>query len=145
MVDADGLTLLPAFIDPHVHLRTPGQEHEEDHRDGHGGRCGGRFLRTILAMPNTDPVVDSAAVLHSLHERAALEARRRASASSAPSRSASSASSSRELGELADAGAVGFSDDGRPVELSAALLRRALQYASTTGPRALAALRGLSP
>ena len=109
----------------------PAQEHKEDLATGtRGGRR--RRLRDVLAMPNTDPVVDTAA-----GARVAARARRArgaacASASSAPSRSGQRGEQLRRLGELADYGAVGFSDDGRPV-LAASLLRRALQYAATTG------------
>ena len=60
MVDAEGMRAVPAFFDPHVHLRTPGGEDVEDIETGSraaaaGGYCG------ILAMPNTKPPVDSAA------------------------------------------------------------------------------------
>jgi dihydroorotase len=68
------LRLLPAFFDPHVHLRTPGQEHKEDLDSGTraaaaGGYCG------VIAMPNTDPVLDSAPLLRSLRDAAARQAR----------------------------------------------------------------------
>ena len=130
VVEADGCTLLPAFIDPHVHLRTPGQEHKEDLATGTAAAAAGGYC-SVLAMPNTDPVVDTPQVLDSLHERAAIDARVRVgflAAISAGLRGEQLA----PLGELADHGACGYSDDGRPV-LSASLLRRALQYASTTG------------
>ncbi|MDX6619983.1 MAG: dihydroorotase [Gaiellales bacterium] len=130
VVEAGGCTLLPAFIDPHVHLRTPGQEHKEDLATGTAAAAAGGYC-TVLAMPNTDPVVDTPQVLDSLHERAAVDARVRVgflAAISAGLRGEQLA----PLGELADHGACGYSDDGRPV-LSASLLRRALQYGATTG------------
>ena len=74
VIDGDGCTLLPAFIDPHVHLRTPGQEHKEDLATGTAAAAAGGYCY-VLAMPNTDPVVDTPQVLDSLHERAALDAR----------------------------------------------------------------------
>ena len=74
VIEAAGSTLLPAFIDPHVHLRTPGQEHKEDLATGTAAAAAGGYC-TVLAMPNTDPVVDSPQVLDSLHERAATDAR----------------------------------------------------------------------
>jgi dihydroorotase len=129
-VDGDGLTLLPALIDPHVHLRTPGQEHEEDIASGTAAAAAGGFS-VILAMPNTDPVVDSASVLQSLHERAASEAAVSVGFLGAISLG-QRGEQLAELGAMADAGAVGYSDDGHPVE-SAGLLRRAFQYASITG------------
>jgi dihydroorotase len=130
IVEADGLTLLPAFVDPHVHLRTPGQEHEEGIDSGTAAAAAGGFA-TILAMPNTDPVVDSASVMQSLHERAASEAVVAVGFLGAISLG-QRGEQLAELGALADAGAVGYSDDGHPVE-RAGLLRRAFQYASITG------------
>ena len=130
ILEAEGRTLLPAFIDPHVHLRTPGQEHEEDIATGTAAAAAGGF-GAVLAMPNTDPVVDSASILQALHERAASEAAVAVGFLGAISLG-QRGEQLAELGALADAGAVGFSDDGHPVE-SAGLLRRAFQYASITG------------
>ncbi len=130
VVDGGGCTLLPAFIDPHVHLRTPGQEHKEDLATGTAAAAAGGYC-SVLAMPNTDPVVDTPQVLDSLHERAALDARVRVGFLAAISLG-QNGEQLAPLGELADHGACGYSDDGRPV-LSASLLRRALQYAATTG------------
>ena len=66
--------LLPAFVDPHVHLRTPGQEHKEDLETGTRAAAAGGF-GAVIAMPNTDPVLDSAPLLRSLRDAAAREAR----------------------------------------------------------------------
>ena len=71
---AAGRHLLPAFVDPHVHLRTPGQEHKEDIETGTRAAAAGGFC-AVLAMPNTDPVVDSAPLLRSLRDAAARDAR----------------------------------------------------------------------
>ena len=122
-----------------MHLRTPGQEHKEDIATGHGRRRR-RRLRAILAMPNTDPVVDSPPVMRVAVRARRAEARRPAGFLGAISRRPARRAAA-ELGALADAGAVGFTDDGRPVE-SAGLLRRAFQYASITGRPLVAALRG---
>ena len=65
VVDGSGLVLAPAFVDPHVHLRTPGREDEETIASGTAAAAAGGYC-AILAMPNTEPVVDSAAVLGSL-------------------------------------------------------------------------------
>src|SRR5205085_12038833 len=73
VVDGAGLILAPAFVDPHVHLRTPGREDEETIASGTRAAAAGGFC-AVLAMPNTDPVVDSAAVLGALVERARAEA-----------------------------------------------------------------------
>ncbi len=126
VVDASGLVLAPAFVDPHVHLRTPGREDEETIASGTAAAAAGGYC-AILAMPNTDPVVDSAATLGSLVEAALREAEVPVGFLAAITRG-QSGEELTEMGELADAGAVTFSDDGVPVR-SAGLLRRALQYA----------------
>ena len=109
-----GCTLLPAFIDPHVHLRTPGQEHKEDLATGTAAAAAGGYC-SVLAMPNTDPVVDYAAGAR-LAARARGDRRaRRASASWPRSRSASRASSSRRSASWPTTAPCGYSDDGRPV------------------------------
>ena len=73
VVEADGLLLAPAFVDPHVHLRTPGREDEETLASGTAAAAAGGYC-AILAMPNTEPVVDSAATLGALVEAARGEA-----------------------------------------------------------------------
>ena len=73
VVQGEGLVLAPAFVDPHVHLRTPGREDEEDLASGTRAAAAGGYC-ALLAMANTNPVVDSAAVLGSLVERAKTEA-----------------------------------------------------------------------
>ena len=124
--------LAPGFVDPHVHLRTPGREDEEDIASGTKAAAAGGYC-AILAMPNTDPVVDSAAVLGALVEQAK-------SAAAVPVGFLASISKGQdgeqltEMIELAEAGAAGFTDDGRPV-VSASLLRRALQYVGVAGGR----------
>jgi dihydroorotase len=129
VVEAEGLTLAPAFVDPHVHLRTPGREDEETIASGTQAAAAGGYC-AILAMPNTEPVVDSAAVLGSLAERAQAEAEIPVGFLAAISKGQEGAELT-EMGELADAGAAGFSDDGRPVT-APGLMRRALQYGSVT-------------
>jgi dihydroorotase len=124
-VKAKGRIVAPAFIDPHVHLRTPGREDEEDIASGTRAAAAGGYC-AILAMPNTDPVVDSAAVLGSLVERAEVDAEIPVGFFASISKG-QDGDELTEMVELAERGAVGFTDDGRPVE-SAGLLRRALQY-----------------
>jgi dihydroorotase len=130
VVDAQGLVLAPAFVDPHVHLRTPGREDEETIASGTAAAAAGGYC-AILAMPNTDPIVDSAATLGSLVETAKREAEVPVGFLAAITRG-QNGEQLTDMGELADAGAVAFSDDGVPV-FSAGLMRRALQYASVTG------------
>ena len=122
---SNGKIIAPAFVDPHVHLRTPGREDEEDIASGTRAAVAGGYC-AILAMPNTDPVVDSAAVLGALIERAEVEAEIPVGFLAAITKRQEGAELT-EMVELAERGAAGFTDDGKPV-LSAGLLRRALQY-----------------
>jgi dihydroorotase len=130
VVEAEGLVLAPAFVDPHVHLRTPGREDEETIASGTAAAAAGGYC-AILAMPNTEPVVDSAAVVGALVERARAEAQVPVGFLAAITRGQHGRELS-EMGELADHGAVGFTEDGRPVA-TAGLMRRALQYSAVTG------------
>ena len=132
VIDADGLLLAPAFVDPHVHLRTPGREDEETIASGTAAGAAGGYC-AILAMPNTDPVVDSAATLGALVDTARAEAEIAVGFLAAITKG-QGGSELTEMGELAEAGAAGFTDDGVPVT-SAGLMRRALQYGSLTGRR----------
>jgi dihydroorotase len=129
-IEASGRTLLPAFFDPHVHLRTPGQEHKEDLETGTRAAAAGGFGGAI-AMPNTDPVLDSAPLLRSLRDAAAREARIPVGFLGAITRGLEGEELT-EMAELREAGALGFTDDGRPVA-SAGMLRKALQYQRLCG------------
>ncbi|HKP18699.1 MAG TPA: dihydroorotase [Gaiellaceae bacterium] len=132
VVEGRGLVLAPAFVDPHVHLRTPGREDEETIATGTAAAAAGGFC-AILAMPNTDPVVDSAAVLGALVEAARTEAEVPVGFLAAITKG-QQGQELTEMAELADVGAAGFSDDGRPV-VAPGLMRRALQYHGFTGRR----------
>jgi dihydroorotase len=130
VIEAEGLHAFPAFFDPHVHLRTPGREDEEDIETGTraaaaGGYCG------ILAMANTQPPVSTAADVASLRERAESEASVPVGFFASVTREMKGEELT-EMAELRDAGAIGFSDDGLPVR-SARVLRRALQYQRLCG------------
>src|SRR6266496_3893041 len=132
VIEADGLLLAPAFIDPHVHLRVPGREDEETIASGTAAAAAGGYCG-ILAMPNTEPVVDSAAVLGSLIEDAQAQAEVPVGFLAAITRGQEGAELT-EMAELAEQGAAGFTDDGRPV-VAPGLMRRALQYHRITGRR----------
>jgi dihydroorotase len=132
VVEGAGLVLAPAFVDPHVHLRVPGGEDEETIASGTAAAAAGGYC-AILAMPNTDPVVDSAAVLGSLVEDAKGEAVVPVGFLAAITRGQEGAELT-EMAELAEQGAAGFTDDGRPV-VAPGLMRRALQYHGVTGRR----------
>jgi dihydroorotase len=130
LIDGSGLHIFPAFVDPHVHLRTPGREDEEDIESGTRAAAAGGFY-CVLAMPNTDPVCDSASIVRSLHQRARAEARVRVGFLAAATKGQHGRELT-EMAELADEGAVGFSDDGVPIA-DAHVLRRALQYQRLSG------------
>ena len=130
VIEAAGLTLAPAFVDPHVHLRTPGREDEETIATGTAAAAAGGYC-AILAIPNTDPVVDDTEVLRGLRARAADEANIPVGFLAAITKGQEGAELT-EMGALADAGAAGFTDDGRPVA-TAGVMRRALQYNAITG------------
>src|SRR5881227_2035244 len=132
VLEGGGLLLAPAFVDPHVHLRTPGREDEETIASGTAAAAAGGYC-AILAMPNTDPVVDSAATLGSLVETARTEAEIPVGFLAAITKGQLGGELT-EMGDLADAGAAGFTDDGVPVA-APGLMRRALQYSAVTGRR----------
>ena len=130
VIDGEGRHLFPGFVDPHVHLRTPGQEHKEDIDSGTRAAAAGGYV-AVVAMPNTDPVVDSAPVLLSLREQARREARVPVGFLAAVTRGLAGEALT-EMAELHDAGALGFTDDGKPVH-RAGILRKALQYQRLAG------------
>lgn len=129
-IDGMGLLATPGFVDPHIHLRTPGREDTEDIASGSRAAAAGGFV-TVIAMPNTTPVVDNAAILGSLLELGARESVVRVGFYAAIT-VGQQGRALTEQGELADLGAAGFSDDGRPVA-NAEVLRRAYQYQRVTG------------
>ena len=96
-----------------MHLRTPGQEHKEDLDSGTRSAAAGGFV-AVIAMPNTDPMVDSAPVLRSLREAARREARVPVGFLASVT-TGLAGDALTEMAELRDAGALGFTDDGKPV------------------------------
>ncbi len=130
VIDGEGKHVFPGFVDPHVHLRVPGQEHKEDLETGTRSAAAGGFV-AVVAMPNTSPTVDSAPILLSLREAARREAR-------IPVGFLASVTTGlhgdalTEMAELKQSGALGFTDDGKPV-YRAGLLRKALQYQKLVG------------
>ncbi|MFL5976853.1 MAG: dihydroorotase, partial [Solirubrobacterales bacterium] len=129
-IAAAGAHLFPAFVDPHVHLRVPGEEHKEDLETGTRAAAAGGF-GAVIGMPNTTPPIDSASVLRSVRELAEVDARVPVGFLAAATVGQRGVSLT-EMAELRDAGALGFTDDGRPIA-SANVLRRALQYQRLCG------------
>jgi dihydroorotase len=129
-IEAAGKHLFPAFVDPHVHLRTPGQEYKEDLDTGTAAAAAGGFC-AVIAMPNTDPVVDDAPILRSLIESARTQARVPVGFLASITRGLNG-DDLTEMANLHDVGALGFTDDGKPV-VSAGVLLKALQYQRLCG------------
>jgi dihydroorotase len=129
-VEAAGKHLFPAFVDPHVHLRSPGQEHKEDLDSGTRSAAAGGYC-AVVAMPNTAPVLDEPMLLRGLITQAKQQARVYVGFMAAISVGLRGEQLT-EMAQLREAGALGFTDDGKPV-CSAGLLRRALQYQRLCG------------
>lgn len=128
--DARGLVLAPGLVDLHVHLREPGQSAKETVATGTAAAAAGGFT-SIACMPNTNPVIDRVEWVEWLLARAEKVAHCRV----LPIAAVTIGQAGERLTEvhaLAAAGAVAFSDDGRPVA-SAAVMRRALEYALDLG------------
>ena len=125
-----GGIVAPGFIDIHVHLREPGQEHKETVATGTASAVAGGFT-AVACMPNTDPVNDHAGITQFILKKAAEARLARVYPIGAVS-IGSMGEQMAELGELKAAGCVGFSDDGHPVR-TALLMRRALEYAGMLG------------
>ena len=127
----DGTLILPGLVDLHAHFREPGNEDAETVASGQAAAAHGGFT-TVAVMPNTSPAIDEPGVV--------ARVRAAAAASGSPVRVLVHAAVTvgrggetlAPLGELADAGVAGFSDDGAPVH-AAALLRNALAYAGALG------------
>jgi dihydroorotase len=130
IVDGEGLLAVPAFVDPHVHLRVPGQEHKEDLETGTRSAAAGGYC-AVIAMANTAPPIDSAAVLGSVRDRAEREASIPVGFVANVTRQMAGAELT-EMAELREAGAIGFSDDGLPIA-NARVFERALQYRRLSG------------
>src|SRR5205085_4691318 len=127
VVDCRGLLVLPGLVDLHVHLREPGEEGKETIATGSRAAAAGG-VTTIVAMPNTKPVCDSAAVARFV----AARGREAGFAHVLPAGAITRGSLGEQLSDMAElkeAGCVCVTDDGRPV-MSAGVMRRALEYAS---------------
>jgi len=126
VLEMKGLVVCPGFIDVHAHLREPGREDKETIATGTRAAAAGGFT-AVCAMPNTDPVNDTAGITRAIVEKARAEGAVRVYPIGAITRG-QKGEELAEYGDLKEAGCVAFSDDGRPVA-SARVMRRALEYA----------------
>lgn len=126
LIDAAGLTIMPGLIDMHVHLREPGYEYKEDILSGTKAAVNGG-VTAVVCMPNTNPVLDNAALIDYVYSRA----KECGYAKVYPTGCISKGMLGEELSEMGDMhahGAVAFTDDGRPV-MNSNLMRNAMEYA----------------
>ncbi|CAN5586730.1 dihydroorotase [soil metagenome] len=127
--DAAGKLVSPGWMDMHVHLREPGQEHKETIESGCRAAAFGGFT-AVACMPNTDPPISTRDVVEYVIGRAtALPVDVFPIGTVTKGRRGEEMA---EMGDMAEGGAVAFSDDGSPVQ-HAGLMRRALEYARTLG------------
>jgi dihydroorotase len=130
-VDATAIVVSPGFTDLHAHLREPGNEDAESVATGLAAAAHGGFT-TVCAMPNTDPAADDPAVVARILEAAARSGSTLTLFVHGAVTMERGGEQLARLGELADAGVVGFSDDGSPVR-AATVFRNALAYAGMLG------------
>jgi dihydroorotase len=125
IIDAAGKLVAPGLIDMHVHLREPGREEDETIATGTAAAIAGGFT-SIACIPNTEPPIDTQATVEFIRHRAALADNCNVYVVACVSKNREGKELA-ELGQLVEAGAVAFSDDGAPV-YDAELMRRAFEY-----------------
>ncbi len=130
IMDATGKTVMPGFVDMHCHLREPGQEFKETIATGTRSAAAGGFT-TVACMPNTKPVVDNEAVVKLILDKAQAEGAVRVLPIAAVTKG-QEGKELTEMGFLKEAGAVAFSDDGKPVD-NTRVMELALRYAKNFG------------
>ena len=128
VIDLTGMIVAPGLIDMHVHLREPGLEYKETIASGSAAAVAGGFT-SIACMPNTEPVNDNRSITEFIRRKAAEANLANVYPIGAIS-IGSEGSQLTEFWDLKEAGILALSDDGKPV-MDAALMRRALEYASS--------------
>jgi dihydroorotase len=124
-IDASGLIVTPGLIDMHVHLREPGREEDETIETGTRAALAGGFT-SVACIPNTEPPLDTQAAVEFVHQKAARADTCNVFVVACVSRDRAGKELA-DIGQLVEAGAVAFSDDGAPVA-DAELMRRAFEY-----------------
>lgn len=124
----EGKLAVPGLIDMHTHLREPGQEHKETIKSGTEAAIQGGFT-SVVAMPNTTPVIDKKSLVESIYDRSEQEAAAHVYQVGAITRE-SKGEQLAELGRMRAGGAVAVSDDGLPV-MNSNVMRMAMEYSKT--------------
>ncbi len=124
-IDAAGLVVTPGLVDMHVHLREPGREEDETIETGTRAALAGGFT-SVACIPNTEPPIDTQAAVEFIHQKAARADTCNVFVVACASRGREGKELA-EIGQLVEAGAVAFSDDGSPVH-DAELMRRIFEY-----------------
>jgi dihydroorotase len=124
-IDAAGLIVSPGLVDMHVHLREPGREEDETIETGTRAALAGGFT-SVACIPNTEPPIDTQAAVEFIHQKAARADTCNVFVVACASRNREGKELA-EIGQLVEAGAVAFSDDGAPVA-NAELMRRIFEY-----------------
>ena len=120
VIDVTGKVVTPALIDMHVHLREPGQEAKEDFLSGSSAAAAGGYT-TVATMPNTRPVIDDASLVRSCQERAKAVGKVHIEIIGAVTKG-QKGEELAEMGDMVEAGAVAFSDDGHFTKTAKVLL-----------------------
>ncbi|NET71418.1 MAG: dihydroorotase [Sphaerospermopsis sp. SIO1G2] len=130
LIDCGGYVLCPGLLDIQVHFREPGFEHKETIETGSRSAAAGG-VTTVACMPNTDPVIDEVSIVDFVHQRGRETGYVNIRTYGAISKGLKGEALA-EMGLMADAGAVGFTDDGLPI-MNAGLMRQALAYSKDLG------------